>query len=168
MQVYRLVWIPTRSVGRVSVGHLGAVLGHLVRILALLLLGIGAGCNGVEGDKPQLSQGNTQTDESQLSARAQARWDALIKGDFETAYGFTTPAYRQAFSLAHFRGGFGSGVQWKEARVLKADVAGDVAEVTVEVSYAVPVPAAKVTYEDKQAVQEKWIKEDEMWWHFSR
>jgi hypothetical protein len=55
-----------------------------------------------------------RTPEEIVHERAQQRWDALLAGDIERAYGFITPAYRATSSLELYRARFGSAIQWNE------------------------------------------------------
>ena len=38
-----------------------------------------------------------------MEARAQARWDAVIKGDLEAAYAYISPGSRQVYSFERFK-----------------------------------------------------------------
>jgi hypothetical protein len=39
-----------------------------------------------------------------VTARAEARWAAMVKGDLDTAYGYMSPASRQVTSLDKYKG----------------------------------------------------------------
>jgi hypothetical protein len=38
-----------------------------------------------------------------VTARAKARWDAMLKDDLDTAYGYMSPASRQVTSLDKYK-----------------------------------------------------------------
>lgn len=104
-----------------------------------------------------------------LIARAEARWGALIKGDVEKAYSYTTPEYRAVVSLQHYRGKYGRVLNWRMARAV--DVSYDdltVATVSVEVTYRVDLPGKSgEMIETQKAITEKWIYKDREWWYTS-
>jgi hypothetical protein len=60
-----------------------------------------AGCAGLGGltkDSPPKEK------QAVVTERANARWAALIKGDIDTAYAYSSPASRKAVSIESFAG----------------------------------------------------------------
>lgn len=104
-----------------------------------------------------------------LKERAEARWDALIKGDIEKAYLFTTPEYRAVVSLQQYKGKYGRVVGWRMANVVNVSYDDlTVATVSVEVSYRVDLPGTGgELIETQKAISEKWIYKDRKWWYTS-
>ena len=104
-----------------------------------------------------------------LKARAEARWDALIKGDIEKAYIYTTPEYRAVVNLQQYKGKYGRVLDWRGARVV--DISYDVptvATVSVEVTYRIGLPGmAGELIETQKAISEKWIYKNREWWYTS-
>lgn len=102
-----------------------------------------------------------------LKERAEARWNALIKGDIEKAYEFTTPEFRAVVSPQQYRGKYGRVLDWRMARVV--DVSYDdpaVATVSVEVTYRVSLPGSGgQTIESPRVLSEKWIYKNREWWY---
>lgn len=127
---------------------------------ALLLLMFGlvlAGC----------SSWNTLAHEDRLAQRAQARWDALVEGDFERAYEYETPGYRQVYSLQTFKNRFGHNVRWQNAKVRAVTPDGDVAEVRVLLSYKSLNLEGRLI-EGERPVWERWLLVDGEWWYSER
>jgi hypothetical protein len=127
----------------------------------------------LSGCATPLPEGGAEWQESQqpvLKERAEARWDALIKGDVEKAYLYTSPEYRSVVSPQQYRGKYGSVIDWRMARV--ANVSYDeptVATVSVEVTYRVDVPGTGgKPIETQTAISEKWIYKDREWWYTSK
>lgn len=116
---------------------------------------------------PEFSEPWQQTQRNVLKQRAEARWAALIKGDIDAAYGFTTPAYRSVVSAQQHRGKYGRVAGWRLARVL--DVSYDdpaVATVSVEVTYRAVLPGSGgEAVETQKLNSEKWIYKDREWWY---
>ncbi len=126
----------------------------------------------LSGCATQLPVGSEQWQASQrpaLKERAEARWDALIKGDIEKAYAYTSPEYRSVVSLQQYMGKYGRVINWRMAQV--ANVSYDestVATVSVEVTYRVGFPGlGGESIETQKAISEKWIYKDREWWYTS-
>jgi hypothetical protein len=116
--------------------------------------------------------GSEQWKESQravLTERAEGRWNALIKGDIDKVYTYTSPEYRSVVSLQQYKGKYGHVITWRMAKV--GNVSYDdstVATVSVEVTYRVDVPGTGgEAIETQKAVSEKWIYKDREWWYTS-
>lgn len=69
--------------------------------------------------------------------RSNARWQAMIKGDFQTAYDMMTDASRKAVTLERFRGRSRS-VVFREAKVQKVSCDAESCKVEVFVTYDHP------------------------------
>ena len=116
--------------------------------------------------------GSEQWKESQrsvLKERAEARWNALIKGDIETAYSYTSPEYRSVVSLQQYKGKYGRVISWRMAHADNVSYDGPaVATVSVEVTYRVDIPGTGgESIETQKAVSEKWIYKEREWWYTS-
>ncbi|MFZ3174882.1 MAG: hypothetical protein WA146_08305 [Thiobacillus sp.] len=124
------------------------------------------GCATLE---PEESEKWQESQRPVLKARAEARWGALIKGDIESAYMYTTPEYRAVVNLQQYKGKYGRVVDWRGARVV--DIGYDVptvASVSVEVTYRVDLPGTGgELIETKKAISEKWIYKNREWWYTS-
>jgi hypothetical protein len=125
-----------------------------------------AGAEESEGEfKPSRAPGVTLIKEDRLKERVQARWDAVINGDFKDAYAFETPEFRKANDPADyaFRLGHAS-VRWhlaslKELRYDRADQADAV--VTIEYSFAISGGELARTSGN---FPERWVFLDGDWW----
>src|SRR5699024_4331908 len=92
----------------------------LVAILAALLL---IACQP-EAPEPELS------DEEVVSQRAQACWQAMVERDFERAWEYTTPGFRQETPSERYAASHSSRrLQYLDARVASAECEGDRCEV---------------------------------------
>lgn len=108
-----------------------------------------------------------EAQKTNIAARAQARWDALIAGDFTRAYAFQTPAYRSVFSAQQFAGNFGNAVAWRLARVKSVQYdPSNVARVVVEVEYEAPVGLR--TARGVRQMSENWLYSDGSQWYISQ
>lgn len=102
-----------------------------------------------------------------IAERAQARWDALIAGDFARAYAFQTPEYRSVFSAQQFAGNFGTAVAWRLARVKSVQYdQSNVARVVVEVEYEAPV--GLVNAKGVRQMSENWLYSEGSQWYISQ
>jgi hypothetical protein len=107
-----------------------------------------------------------RTDSDTVTERAQARWNALIAGEYETGYAFYTPGYREQTSVVDFTIDMrGRPVQWVAAEVISADCDGDRCEVETELEYRVPsAPAQMSGMGNRRPIEETWIRIDDSWW----
>jgi hypothetical protein len=98
--------------------------------------------------------------------RAQARWDALLTADFDTAYSLYSPGYRSANSRVDFEiSQRMRKVAVVAAKVESSDCSADACTVTSLVQYRVPSPVPGVSkWESGTSIQERWIRTDGKWW----
>ena len=70
---------------------------------AVVAVGLGmAGCATGPGGQTPTGAASTESRESLVKRRAEARWDALIKGDFKASYAYLSPASRAVVSLESY------------------------------------------------------------------
>lgn len=139
------------------------VLRRPVATAAMLFLALGvAGCAG-------LGAGKADDPSQVLTQRAQARWQALIEGDFAKAYGFETPAYRQATPLRLYTSRFGSQLRWDKAEVMEVlpDPDGETAVVRVMIFYTA-MDAVGGVINGERPVDESWVRTGGDWWHIDK
>lgn len=90
------------------------------KLALLLVFGVLVGLTGCASPtvkKAESSQPNQDaTPESIVSARAQSRWDALIKGDVTAVYNYLSPDTRNTVSLLSYSKTFRLGA-WVDAAV---------------------------------------------------
>ena len=99
-----------------------------------------------------------RSDKEVVAERAQTRWNALVAGDFKTAYEMISPAGRTVVSQEGWAGTLKRGF-WKGARVTDVDCASpEMCEVRLEIEYAFRGSNIKTPY------REKWVKQDGEWW----
>ena len=101
-----------------------------------------------------------------LKQRVMARWDALIRRDFEAAYAFTSPSYRALFPLSVFKSKFGNKVAWRRVEVINLEFKdADAATVGVDLYLGYHPPQSEKTLEMKTYIQEPWVRVDGQWWY---
>jgi hypothetical protein len=107
--------------------------------------------------------GEPKTPEQIVAERAQARWDALLAGDFETAYSFAAPSYRDVVDAVRFQQGLGGHASWLGAKVREVTCREDVCDAMVRLKYRSPLPP-RMEFETDDI--ERWLSEDGEWWIF--
>ncbi|MCB1781959.1 MAG: hypothetical protein KDJ34_18105 [Candidatus Competibacteraceae bacterium] len=101
-----------------------------------------------------------------LKQRVMARWDALIRRDFEAAYSFTSPSYRALFPLNVFKSKFGNKVAWRRVEVVTIEPKGeDAATVGIDLHVGYHQPQSEQTLEMKTYIKEPWVRVDGQWWY---
>ena len=79
-------------------------------------------------------QGSTEARNAAVAKRVNARWDALIKGDFDAAYALLSPASREATTLEQFKRKTRSGA-FREARIDKIECGAELCTVKIWLTY---------------------------------
>lgn len=105
--------------------------------------------------------------EPALRERVEERWSALIDGDFDGAYEFTTPSYRAEHDAAQHAASYGDLVKWHLASVkeVRYDQQNE-PEVIVSLTISVPLNDSG-TVKTTVAVPERWSYTDEQWYYTS-
>ena len=101
-----------------------------------------------------------------IKQRAQARWDAVLKGDFGTAYGFYSPGYRSSHSRADFEIALRSRrIRWTSAEVKESSCKADVCKVKTHIGYSVAgaLPGVPV-WKGTKVMEENWVRTNGQWW----
>ena len=109
----------------------------------------------------------TQTSKSDIKQRAQARWDAVLTGDYDTAYSFYSPGYRSSHSRVDFEIALRvRRVRWNSAEVQESSCDADVCKVVTRVGYTVAgaVPGVPV-WKNKKDIKESWVRTQGQWWY---
>jgi len=109
---------------------------------------------------------STASSEDIVKERAQARWDALLNGDFATAYSYLSPGYRSTITVVDYEIGIRMRkVQYRTAEFQDHSCENNVCTVRFKVAYLVarPVPGM-AEWENNSTVPEQWIKSNNEWW----
>jgi esterase/lipase superfamily enzyme len=96
--------------------------------------------------------------EEVVKARAQARWDAVVKGDFDTAYSFFGPGTKAVNSLDTYKASVNKDF-YKSGQVEKVTCEADACEVQVRVEYVFKGSRFKTP------LGETWIRQQGNWWY---
>jgi len=108
--------------------------------------------------------------DQQVVERAQARWDATIARDIETAYTYYSPGYRSGTSLVDFA------IEMSQRRVnyTSAEYVShecDEARCTVKFNVGFRVLAAvpgMPVFDSRQMVDDTWILSGGKWWYLPK
>jgi hypothetical protein len=100
--------------------------------------------------------------ETVVKERAQARWDALVKGDFNAAYGYMSPGSRSVTSPTDYAAGLRRGF-WKSAVIDKVECGSAQsceAHATIEYEFS--------GMRTKTPLRETWIRDGSEWWYLQK
>ena len=128
-----------------------------LRIAAFVGAALLAGCMASTQSRP--------APEDEVRLRAQARWNAVVAGDWQKAYNFATPAYREAVDLAGFRGRSASPVTFKSAEVVSVKCEESACEVRMRVGFA---PIQRGFPDLSSTLDERWVNEGDEWWRYEK
>ena len=103
--------------------------------------------------------------EAELRKRVQARWDAVVKRDFVSAYAFETPEYREAHTAEEYASQFGPRIQWHVAKVkdLRYD-RFDKVDVIVTLDFSFELPGVDQLARTTKDIKDRWVFADDQWW----
>jgi hypothetical protein len=101
-----------------------------------------------------------------IAQRAQARWDALLARDYETAYSYLSPGYRSTTSVTDFEISVRARrVQYISAEYRSHGCEEAVCTVQMMVGYRVVRPVVGLPeWKSTSLVEERWINSDGGWW----
>jgi hypothetical protein len=104
----------------------------------------------------------TPRSEAVVKERAQARWDALVKGDFNAAYGYMSPGSRSVTSATDYAAGLRRGF-WKSAVVDKVECgSAQSCEVHATIEYEFSGMRTKTP------LRESWVRDGSEWWYLQK
>lgn len=105
--------------------------------------------------------------EKQVEDRANARWSALSKRDFRSAYGVLAPSVRELVTYERWVSRHGTSANWKSAEVVgvTCEPARCTARIRIE---AYPVGPSRKMPLIRTHMDETWVLEDGRWWLFQK
>ena len=105
--------------------------------------------------------------EQSLDERVLARWGHMVERDFQAAWVFYTPGFRQTNPQQAFANEMAQRpVRWTGVEWMGAECAADVCEVTVRVGFrAVGAPSGMSSVEVVRDLRERWLLIDGQWWY---
>lgn len=109
----------------------------------------------------------TGAPDKQIAERAQARWDALVAGDLDTAYGYLSPAYRSSVSSMQYqRRILLQKVRWTGAEYIDSDCLEESCKVRISLDFSLigALPGVR-RFNGTQEIEETWIKSGGKWWY---
>lgn len=134
-------------------------LGVFTPVLAILWLVFSAGC-------ANLSENRDLPDDERVRIRAQAWADALMAGDVETAYSFTSPNYRQYASARRYNAEVAGSSWWTSIVVKSVTCSEDVCDVRFIVNYTISAAIAGNAngVSNRRPLDYQWVAQDGRWW----
>lgn len=93
-----------------------------------------AGCAGMTGFGRVSADSSPEAKREAVSARAEARWQELIKGDLDAAYQYLSPGSKASISLPVYKATHKVGM-YRAAKVDKVDCEGAACKVTLTIRY---------------------------------
>ncbi len=126
-------------------------------LIASIAIAALAGCAAV---------GTPKTPEETVRQLATQRWQALLAGDFEKAYEFAVPSYRQLKTAAYYRNKrLGTPVKWIAVEVINAECEAVKCEVRIKLE-SKPIVPFGLQGNMIGGIDEVWVLEDGRWWMF--
>jgi hypothetical protein len=124
-------------------------------LFALLLAVSGAGCSTAS----LTSETPVALKEKIVAERAEARWQAVIRRDFEAAYGYLSPSSRSALTLEGFKATAGQ-LAYRGAKIDGVTCEAETCDVKLFVTYDHRVMKGVTS-----PLAEKWILDKGQMWY---
>jgi hypothetical protein len=108
--------------------------------------------------------------ENSIEERAQDRWDALLAGDYETAYRYFSPGYRSSVSVVDFEIMVRTRrVRWVTAEYMEQSCEESACTVKFKIGFKVARPVLGMPeWKGYDTVDEKWVKTKGQWWYLPK
>jgi hypothetical protein len=130
---------------------IGGFLKALAGWIFALCFAVAAGC----ASDPMRGR----SDQEVIKERAQARWNAMVKSDFGTAYSYMSPSGRAIITKDGYATTLKEGF-WTDAQVKGVTCSGpEACDVHLLIEYA------HAGSRFKTPLVEKWVKNDGNWWY---
>lgn len=106
------------------------------------------------------------TQEETVESRAAARWELVLARDFEAAWEYMTPGFRQTTNRFDYaRDMAGRPLRWLSAEVSGKECEEDLCKIKILVGYqAIGAPAGMGQMRLSREIEETWIRLDGAWW----
>ncbi len=110
--------------------------------------------------------GGPSEPEQTLEERVLARWEHMIERDFEAAWEYYTPGFRQTTPRLDFAHDMTRRpVRWTAAEVVGTDCEEELCRVAVELEYRVPgAPSGQSGMRLSRTIEDQWVLLDGQWW----
>ena len=109
----------------------GAWRAGYLRIVACALVATAAACTTT----PNIDKDTSAEQKQKIVAeRAEARWQALIAKDLDTAYGYLSPGSKAATTLEQYKKQIKPGI-WRQAKASDVTCEGEICKVTIDITY---------------------------------
>ncbi len=108
--------------------------GWLRSVIGLVLVGAVAACATTAGTGTLTNDSPPEVKRAVLTERINARWDALIKGDMDTAYTFLSQASKDAYPLNVYKNKVKPGL-WRSVKIDAVDCDGTVCWAKMVLTY---------------------------------
>jgi len=145
-------------------GHCGSVRGCVNALrsvfasVAVLLLVSGCAATGERASADM----SPEARRALVTDRVNARWAALIKGDFDAAYKFLSPASREVLSLAEFKSKTRTS-GFREVKVDAVECEPEVCKVSLRLTYDHRLMSSITT-----PLAESWVIDQGQFWYVWR
>lgn len=106
-----------------------------------------------------------RTPEEVVTQRVEARWDALIKGDYDEAWTYTQPAFRGVVKQRDYAKRFGTAGKWLGIQVHDVTCEAERCSVRLRLSSKLTTSAFR-GMDVVTTVDETWVREDGQWWYY--
>jgi len=109
-----------------------------------------------------------QSPDDLVKARAEARWEAMVAGDYDKAYDFLSAGFRSRVSPERFRGRFEGRTEWTGTDIQGVECEEEICVAAVVARFRFLGAESFPAYDGETAEKENWLLTDGEWWHVPR
>lgn len=102
---------------------------------------------------------------TEVRERSEAKWQALVAGDYDKAYGYLSPGFRLKLDKIAFHNRYRNKLTFHSATVTRVECRKDICELDVELDYTIhAMPPFAIDFRRPEIRTEKWILSEGDWW----
>lgn len=132
---------------------------------AALSLGKAVACTALVSVLGACAALQPKTPEELVAQRAEARWAALVAGEFERAWTYTQPGYKAVVAQKNYAKNFGAAATWRGAQIHEVNCEPERCKVRIRLTTQLNMPRFS-KQEMVGYLTETWVREDGQWWFY--
>lgn len=119
------------------------------------------GCSAMQGK-------DALTDEAVVAHKAERRYQAMMAGNYRSAYKLMSPGFRELNTLGDFEERFVGVRSWQKVSIGAVMCDGDVCRVGVSFSYVNRAAGGKASFMPDGTIRDIWGRVDGQWYYLKK
>jgi hypothetical protein len=111
-----------------------------------------------------LTGANDLSPEAQVRQRSTGYWQAMVAGDYATAYGYLSPGFRARISQTSYALRFAERTRWEGAEIQNVECEPERCRVSLKARFTFKGNEVFPSHSSSVDVKESWLEQDGEWW----